>query len=186
MFPAGALFLAVAAFNLFGEGLYSLLTQVGFGISRLLNRYTIAGTGALALFVSWLSGAVEPVSTYKNLSDEFDVLRTTEVIETLAGPAAPSRGIGTDGLWEAALYLAQHLDEIGLQPAGKAGFSRRLSLLYIGAIWVQTEWNLWKKCMCWIAFSHATRLCGRRCCLWRHWKSMVLIKSQMSLFKKML
>jgi peptide/nickel transport system permease protein len=118
-FPSMAFFLAVTAFNLFGEGLRSLLPRIGFGISRLFNRYTLAGVVAIGFLVSWLMQAGGPISSYKDISDGFDVNRAVQTIEELAGPDAPSRGIGTEGQWQAAEYLAESLQDLGLQPAGE-------------------------------------------------------------------
>ncbi len=119
-YPSMAFFLAVTAFNLFGEGLRSLLPRIGFGISRLFNRYTLAGAVAIGFLVSWLLQAGGPISSYKDLSDGFNVNRAVQTIEDLAGPEAPTRGIGTEGQAEAAEYLADRMRDLGLQPAGES------------------------------------------------------------------
>ncbi len=122
-YPSLVFFVAVTAFNLFGEGLRNLLPRIGFGISRLFNRYTLAGAVILGLLVSWLMRAGGPISTYKDLSDGFELDRAMQTVDILAGPGAPSRGIETEGQWQAAEYLVERLQEIGLQPAGeRAGY----------------------------------------------------------------
>jgi len=40
--PAAAFFLAILAFNLFGEGLRRLVQDVGLSFNRFVNRYTFA------------------------------------------------------------------------------------------------------------------------------------------------
>jgi hypothetical protein len=114
-----AFFLAVTAFNLFGEGLRSLLPRIGFGISRLFNRYTLAGAVAVVFLISWLVRAGGPISSYKDISDTFDTTRAVQTVEDLAGPDAPVRGIDTEGQWMAAEYLVERMQELGLQPAGE-------------------------------------------------------------------
>jgi peptide/nickel transport system permease protein len=119
IFPSMVFFIAVAAFNLFGEGLRSLLPRIGFGISRLFNRYTLAGAVAVVMLASWLMQAGGPIATYKDLSDGFDIDRAVLTVEELAGDDAPSRGIDTEGQWLAAEFLAERMEELGLQPAGE-------------------------------------------------------------------
>jgi len=119
-YPSLVFFGAVMAFNLFGEGLRNLLPRIGFGISRLFNRYTLIGAVGLGLLVSWLVRAGGPISTYKDLSEGFDVDRAVQTVGDLAGPDAPARGIGTEGQWQAAEYLAGRMLDIGLQPAGES------------------------------------------------------------------
>lgn len=118
-FPSMAFFFAVTAFNLFGEGLRSLLPRIGFGISRLFNRYTFAGAVALGLLVTWLAQAGGPISVYKDISDGFDVDRAVDTIGYLAGPDSSARGIDTERQWQVAEYLAESLRDLGLQPAGE-------------------------------------------------------------------
>ena len=118
-YPSLVFFVTVTAFNLFGEGLRNLLPRIGFGVSRLFNRYTLAGAVILGLLVSWLMRAGGPISTYKDLSDGFELDRAMQTVDTLAGPDAPPRGIETEGQWQAAEYLVERMQEIGLQPAGE-------------------------------------------------------------------
>lgn len=118
LYPALAFFLTVLAFNLFGEGLRRLLPRVGFDITRLVNRWTVAGAVALVALGLWTRQATGPLAGYRLQAARFDAQRARE---TAAELAAFPRGIGLEGQQQAAQWLADRLAAIGLQPAGDGG-----------------------------------------------------------------
>ncbi len=117
-YPGLAFFLAIVAFNLFGEGLRRFLESTRANLSRLVNRYTLAALAVVVLGLSWALRGAAPLAVYQPAAHEFDAQRAMADIAALAAPEFGGRESGTPGAQAAAEYIAARMREIGLQPAG--------------------------------------------------------------------
>ncbi|NLE77367.1 MAG: ABC transporter permease subunit, partial [Chloroflexi bacterium] len=119
LYPAGAFFVAILGFNLFGEGLRRLVEGVGAGFTRLLNRTTLAFTALALLATAWVQGNVTPVSYWTRQAQAFDAQRAMAAIHYLTSEALDGRALGTPGIHQAAAYLAEQYKALGWQAAGE-------------------------------------------------------------------
>lgn len=111
---------AIFAFNLWSEGLRRLLDQVGFGLNRLFNRYTVVFSGALILALVWTLRSVAPLGLYASQTRAFDARNVIADAERLSSPEFSGRKAATAGAKAAAEYIAARMKEAGLQPAGRS------------------------------------------------------------------
>jgi len=118
-YPGVAFFLAIVAFNVWGEGLRRFLTEGRINLSRMFNKYTALAAGVAALGLVWVLRSMSPLGVYRPQARLFDVGRTLDHIQTLASPAFQGRETGTSGAELAAQYIAAQMKEIGLAPGGK-------------------------------------------------------------------
>ena len=119
LYPAIAFFLAILAFNLFGEGLRRLVDDVGVNLTRLLNRYTLALALLLFLGWGWVRDNTGEAAVYRQQAARFDGARALADVERLTSPEMAGRAIGTAGADRAADYIAQRFEALGLQRAGE-------------------------------------------------------------------
>ncbi len=117
-YPGVAFFLAILAFNLWGEGLRRFLNDSRINFARLINRYSLIGLVAVALMLAWIMRTATPLGTYLAPARQFDAASALTHIQTLAAPAMQGRETGAPGHEAAARYIAQEMEEIGLLPAG--------------------------------------------------------------------
>ncbi|MGC8838257.1 MAG: ABC transporter permease subunit [Anaerolineae bacterium] len=118
-YPAAAFFLAILAFNLFGEGLRRLIEMVGAGFTRLVNRTTLALATLLVLTVVWVQTNVTPLTYWLRQAQAFQAERAMQDVQYLASEELQGRALGTPGLDQAAQYLAEQYRAAGLQAAGE-------------------------------------------------------------------
>lgn len=118
LYPASAFFVAILAFNLFGEGLRRLVHVVGVEFTRLLNRYTFAAALLLIVGGNWVRTNSGAMGFYRQQADAFEGQRALAHVQALADPALQGRALGSEGMDEAAAYIAGQFEELGLQPAG--------------------------------------------------------------------
>lgn len=118
-YPAAAFFIAILAFNLFGEGLRKLMEGVGAGFTRLVNRTTVALATLLVLTVVWVQSNVTPVTYWTRQAAAFRAERALQDIQYLASEELQGRALGTAGLDQAAQYIAEQYEAAGLQAAGE-------------------------------------------------------------------
>ena len=119
IYPTLAFFLAILAFNLFGEGIRRLVDDGSIVINRLINRYTIGLAIAGVLVFIWLRSNSGPVAFYRQHAEVFDGQLAEANAAYLSAPAMEGRGLGTAGMDQAAQYLADQFETMGLQPAGE-------------------------------------------------------------------
>ncbi|MBX7235181.1 MAG: ABC transporter permease subunit [Caldilineales bacterium] len=117
-YPGLAFFLAIFAFNLWGEGLRRFLNDSRINISRLINRYSFVALAVAAVALVWFLRAATPMGVYASSAGAFDAEAAQSHVQVLAGPAMEGRETGTPGAEKAAQYIAQQMEEIGLFPAG--------------------------------------------------------------------
>ncbi len=118
-YPGIFFFLAILAFNLWGEGLRRWLDQTRVNVSRLFSRTSLAGVVVLVLGLGWVLRSTAPLGVYSAQARQFDAGRAIEDIRTLTSPQFGGRETGTPGAKLAAEYIAARMKEIGLQPAGQ-------------------------------------------------------------------
>ena len=117
-YPGLAFFLAIVTFNLFGEGIRRWVDQSQFDLSRLVNRTTVlVVVGVTILLLVWMRSA-SPISVYKPTAATFDTQQAMAQIQALSSPAMGGRETGTPGARQAAEYIAQQMEAIGLDRAG--------------------------------------------------------------------
>lgn len=117
-YPGVAFFLAIVAFNLWGEGLRRFLDESRINVSRLVNRYSLIALVVCGLGAGWLVRASTPIGVYSSYAKAYDTQRTMATIQQLTSPEMQGRETGTPGAERAAQYIAQQMQEIGLFPAG--------------------------------------------------------------------
>ena len=118
IYPALVFFVAILAFNLFGEGLRRLIELMGAPSQRLFNRYTLAVALVFIFGVRWAIANSGPMGYYREQAAAFDGERAMEHVEFLADPSLEGRALDSDGLMEAAQYVADEFSRLGLQAAG--------------------------------------------------------------------
>ncbi len=117
-YPGIAFFLAIIAFNLWGEGLRRFLDDTRINLSRLLNRNMLLLAGASAIVVGMILNSISPRAQYRDAAARFDAASVQADIAALASAAAEGRETGTPGARIAAEYVAERMEAIGLFPAG--------------------------------------------------------------------
>ncbi len=116
-----AFFIAIFAFNLFGEGVRRAVESGHLIISRFVNRYTVALVLAAMFFFNWFQSNSGAMPFYRDLAGSFDGQEAYGQIEALSQPEMEGRSLGTAGQDLAARYIAQEMAARGLQPAGSGG-----------------------------------------------------------------
>ncbi len=119
VYPSLAFFVAILGFNLLGEGLRRMVEQLGVGITRLINRYTIGAVLAAFLVMSWVQSNTGAAAYYRAQALEFSGQAALNHVQNLTTPEMEGRGIGTAGLDTAAEYIAEEFEQLGLQAAGE-------------------------------------------------------------------
>jgi ABC-type dipeptide/oligopeptide/nickel transport system permease component len=119
-YPGVAFFLAIIAFNLWGEGLRRFLDDTRINLSRLLNRNMLLVAGGAAIVVAVIVNSVSPGAQYRDAAAEFDPISVQADIAALSSAAAEGRETGMPGARIAAEYIAQRMEDIGLFPAGES------------------------------------------------------------------
>ena len=120
LYPMLAFFVAIFAFNLFGEGVRRLVESGSLVTNRIFNKYTVAGLVIIVAAVYWLqnnSGATPFLRDYAQL---FDGAQAKTHVDDLTTPAMNGRSLGAPGQQAAAQYVADQYETLGLQVAGEA------------------------------------------------------------------
>ena len=120
-YPGLAFFLAIVAFNLWGEGLRRFLTESRISLGRLVNRYTLAAAAALLLVLGWTLRSTTPLGVYRPQAQQFDAGRALADVRVLASPDLEGRMTGTQGAERAAEFIAGQMQAAGLFPGGDDG-----------------------------------------------------------------
>lgn len=118
LYPSLAFFVAILGFNLFGEGLRRMVEVVGVRVMRLFNRFTLAGALLVVLAFVGVRGSTGALAVYKKQAQEFDGKQALLYAAALAHPAMEGRALGSAGLGQAAQYIANQFETLGLQAAG--------------------------------------------------------------------
>jgi peptide/nickel transport system permease protein len=121
LYPGLAFFLAILAFNLFGEGLRRFLDESQLSLSRLFNRYTFMASVGAAVILGLTLQSASPLGLYRAEGERFDAQNVQRDIMVLSWAGFHGRETGTPGAAGAADYIAQRMKEVGLLPAGEHG-----------------------------------------------------------------
>jgi hypothetical protein len=119
LYPAMAFFVAILAFNFFGEGVRKLVIEEGVILKKVVNRYTLALGVLLVVGATWWRGSTGSLSIYQKQASEFIGMNGFAYAESLSSPITEGRAIGTIGMDVAADWIAQEFSALGLQPGGK-------------------------------------------------------------------
>lgn len=121
LYPAGAFFVAIMGFNFLGEGIRRFIDTVGIAATRLIfNKYTLAVAGILAGVFFWFRGATGSTVIFINQAETFQGERAYAYLDILSDPRWEGRSLGTEGMDQAAEYIAGEFQALGLQPAGES------------------------------------------------------------------
>jgi peptide/nickel transport system permease protein len=121
LYPALAFFLAILAFNLFGEGIRKLVTVSGVRLGQIFNRYTFLIAAISLVGMNWFRGSTGMLSIYREQASAVDGESALRYVEALTADCLEGRAMGTVGLDVSAEWIAMQFEELGLQPAGKDG-----------------------------------------------------------------
>lgn len=121
LYPMLAFFVAILAFNLFGEGVRRLVDSGSLVINRIFNKYTVLGTLGLIMGIFWLQNNSGTTPFLRDYAQGFDGQQALAYVEELTTDAMNGRSLGTPGQAEASQYVAEQFAALGLQPAGEAG-----------------------------------------------------------------
>lgn len=115
-----AFFVAIFAFNLFGEGVRRAVDSGHLIISRFVNRYTVSLLIAAVLFFNWFQGNSGATPFYREQARAFDGQLALNQVTALTVPEMEGRSLGTPGQQIAAQYIADEMASNGLQKGGSA------------------------------------------------------------------
>ncbi|MFN2187897.1 MAG: ABC transporter permease subunit [Candidatus Promineifilaceae bacterium] len=120
IYPVLAFFIAILGFNLLGEGLRRLLGRFGIIVNSLFNKYVLIAFAAILISAFfWLRQNTGELVFYRQQADTFEASNALTHIEDLTNPVMQGRALGSPGLDEAAAYIRDEFDSLGLQPAGE-------------------------------------------------------------------
>jgi dephospho-CoA kinase len=129
LYPGMAFFLSIMAFNLAGEGLRRFLEDSQVNLSRIFNRYTMTAATLTVLGMALLLRSTTPLGMYRAEALKFDEQRVMTDIQQLSSPEFQGRETGTPGAKQAAQYIAQRMQEVGLLPGSEgAGYIQTLTV----------------------------------------------------------
>jgi peptide/nickel transport system permease protein len=119
IYPAFAFFIAIVGFNLFGEGLRRMVETVGIGLGKVLNRYTLAAAVIALLALGWARSNTGSLAYFRQQARFVDGRQAYTYVDNLTSPDLESRSLGSQGMQEAAQWIADQFQALGLQPAGQ-------------------------------------------------------------------
>lgn len=117
--PAMAFFIAVFAFNTFGEGLRRLIRHAGFHTGFLLRKRMLVVFAGLSFATVWIINHAGPAPWFADLAKSFNGELAYEHVQTLTG--MQGRGAGTPAGMAAVEYIADRFEQYGLEPGGEDG-----------------------------------------------------------------
>ncbi|MCP4142818.1 MAG: ABC transporter permease subunit [Chloroflexi bacterium] len=120
IYPAGAFFIAIMGFNLFGEGIRRLIERVGVEVTRVFaNQYTLIGSTLAVAAFFWLRGSTGDIVFYQQQARLFNGEQALGHVAYLTDPDLDGRALGSEGINDAADYIASEFEAMGIQPAGE-------------------------------------------------------------------
>lgn len=120
-FPGAAFFIAIIAFNLFGEGLRQFLEEFRINVRLRFNRITALAAGVVIIALLLFLYSTSPLGMYRSQSRLFDEQAAFQHISQLASPAFQGRESDTPASQMTAEYIAKQMAAIGLNPGGSNG-----------------------------------------------------------------
>ncbi len=122
--PAVAFFVAVAGFNMLGEGLRRLIERYSLNTGFLLQKRMLLFVGGLTLATIFVMNNTGAAPWFARVAAAFSGQTVFDHVEVLA--EMDGRSVAQDGGQEAAAYIAEKFAEYGLQPGW-----RRSSYYYL-------------------------------------------------------
>jgi peptide/nickel transport system permease protein len=122
--PAVAFFIAVAGFNMLGEGLRRLIERYSVNTAFLLRKRMLIFVAALSLATLFIMNNTGAAPWFARVAAAFSGDTVLEHVQILA--AMDGRSVAQEGGQEAAAYIAEKFGEYGLQPGW-----RRSSYYYL-------------------------------------------------------
>ena len=119
--PAAAFASAVFGFNLMGHGLRTLFERTPVPLARILSLRVLTGVVVIVIAFRLASPYVGPAASYVPIARSFDEPRAMRHIAYFADPARGGRYSGSPGFMDAARYVADQFEQIGLEPLGDDG-----------------------------------------------------------------
>ncbi len=119
LYPSLAFFLAILAFNLFGEGMRRLVDDVGVSLTRWLNRYAFAVAAVVVVALFWARDYTGSAAFYRRQASLFEGDRAFSHVQALAAPTMEGRAVGTQGVDAAADWIGEQFGALSLQKAGE-------------------------------------------------------------------
>ena len=118
-YPGVFFFLAIFAFNIFGEGLRRFMDETRISLRLLFNRY-VALAGIAVLLLGWaLYRSGSPLDVYTSQARQFSAQNAMQDIAELSSAPYQGRESGTEGYDLAAETIARRMEEVGLLPGGQ-------------------------------------------------------------------
>lgn len=115
--PAVAFFIAVAGFNMLGEGLRRLIERYSLNTGFLLQKRMLLFVGGLTLATVFIMNNTGAAPWFARVAAAFSGDTVFEHVEILAG--MDGRSVAQEGGQEAAAYIAEKFAQYGLQPGWK-------------------------------------------------------------------
>lgn len=112
--PAVAFFIAVAGFNMFGEGLRRLIERYSLNTAFLLQKRMLLFVGGLTLATIFIMNNTGAAPWFARVAAAFSGETVFGHVEVLAG--MNGRSVAQEGGQEAATYIADKFAEYGLEP----------------------------------------------------------------------
>ena len=118
IYPSLAFFLAALGFNLFGEGLRSMVERGRLRLQWLFNRYAIILVLLAAFCIHLVQANTGAMAYYRQFALSFRGDAAMEHVAALTAPEMRGRALGTAGVGLAADYIATQYDELGIFEGG--------------------------------------------------------------------
>lgn len=115
--PAVAFFIAVAGFNMLGEGLRRLIERYSINTGFLLQKRMLLFVGGLTLATIFIMNNTGAAPWFARVAANFSGQTVFDHVEVLA--EMNGRSVAQEGGQEAAAYIAEKFAEYGLQPGGR-------------------------------------------------------------------
>jgi peptide/nickel transport system permease protein len=115
--PAVAFFIAVAGFNMLGEGLRRLIERYSINTGFLLQRRMLLLVGGLTLATAFIMNNTGAAPWFARVAAAFSGDTVYEHVEIMAG--MDGRSVAQEGGQDAAAYIAEKFAEYGLDPGWK-------------------------------------------------------------------
>jgi peptide/nickel transport system permease protein len=126
IYPAAAFFVAILAFNLFGEGLRRLVETVGAQFTQIWNRYTFAVILLLFVVAAWVNHNTGPMAFFRQQAIAFSAVEAENHVQRLTDPILTGRSLGSPGLDAAAAIVEENYAALGLQHGGSGSGYRQV------------------------------------------------------------
>jgi len=120
IYPSLAFFLSALGFNLFGEGLRSMVEKGKLRMRWLFNRYAILAVVIAALGIHFVLTNTGAMAYYRQFALHFRGDTAMQHVTALTASEMRGRALGTTGVGLAADYIADQFDELGVFEGGSS------------------------------------------------------------------